>query len=336
MPPKPALDALLGALVALVLGLAFGRWLGPLGLMDTPSGRKHHAEPTPRTAGLALWTATLGLQALGFLHLPIQRREWLLLSGFALLGLADDLWDLRARWKALAGLALGVGLGLSQALFLRSHLDQVTLLGLPLSTSLWVTLPLLTLWFWSVPQAINLVDGANGLALGTALVIFAGMVPFWPGSGSSMALGGILVGLLLMNWPRARHFLGDCGSLYLGALLALMVMRTVALPYPTLALWLFAYPILDTTLVVTTRWRLGRPLGEADRNHFHHHWGELLPKGFDGWVAPLLWAQAALIGFRVYLSGPWSRAAWVGLALMLGQFGFFLLRRGHAQTPPPQ
>ncbi|HET8714819.1 MAG TPA: hypothetical protein VFM16_03270, partial [Holophagaceae bacterium] len=99
---------LLGAGVCLLASLAAMAWLAPLGWTDHPRGRRQHARPTPRTGGIALM-ATVGLGLLlGGVRLPLGRWEWAIVFAMGLMGLADDRFDLRARWKALASLGAGI------------------------------------------------------------------------------------------------------------------------------------------------------------------------------------------------------------------------------------
>lgn len=316
----------IGFLTILLLSMACIRWIAPLGWLDHPTIRKTHLKATPITGGMALWIGCNALLAAGLIKLPLSWAEWVLINGFALLGALDDRLDLSAKMKARTTFLLALGLALSHALQLQQGMAVTVFLGIPIPTNPMYTIPLLVLWFWAIPQTLNLIDGSNGLAIGTSLVILFRLMPFWPDSASSATLAGGLLALFVLNWPRSHHFLGDCGALFLGALLAVLTFKTVALPYPTLALWLFAYPILDTCLVVATRWRLGRPVIWADRNHLHHHWADLLGPRL-GWLVPvILWSQAALLGFRAIRRPPWDRIAWIGLTFLLIQIFLFHLK----------
>jgi len=332
-PMSPALRiALIAALATLGLVVALSRWLGPRGWMDHPSERKLHRKPIPRVGGLAL-LALLGLaKAGGWLDLGLSPLEWSAVVGMALTGAVDDRLDLRPRWKALAGLGFALPLAwVHTTWLLQSGLD-VTLFGINLPDHGAVFFPLLVMWYWGVPQAYNLIDGINGLSLGFGLLLL-GALSLGPqaqlGLGAA-PLWGALAGLLLLNYPRARHFLGDSGSLLLGTLFAILVMNRALPHHRGLALWLTAYPVLDVTAVVAIRWVMGRPLGQADRSHLHHWCSDLL--GGRAWLAcPLLLSLAALPMTRD-LPWYWARPlATVGLGalvlLFLGSFLDRVLRR---------
>ena len=309
------LPLLVGFAAALLAAWAAARWLGPRGFMDLPKGRHLHERPTPRTGGLALM-AVLGVaQAAGCCTLPLGSAEWAAVAILALTGAQDDRHHLPARLKALGGLAVALLIAWPAAARIASaHLD-IHLLGLPIPAEFgWVLLALVLL-YWSIPHAYNLIDGADGLALGFALTLtlflsLAGRPePFFIGA---------LLGTLLLNWPRARHFLGDAGALPLGLILALLVKKEVALRDPNLVLWAFAYLIVDTSLVTAIRLATGQPLGKGDRNHLHHQWMDRFP-GHRRRVVPGLLAQAALCASALVVTGWAWLLPWAGLALLVGQ-----------------
>lgn len=322
----PAL--LCGAGIALLLGLLAARLLGPLGFVDHPAGRKHHDRPTPTTGGLVL-LATLVLGALlGFKRLDLHPEQWVGLVALAAVGIVDDRFGMRARHKALAGLLIAVAMAVPGAERVVQLHPTYQLLGfIPLPPVWPLAFALLTLLYWFVPQALNLIDGANGLAIGYGLVVF-GVLAF---SGRPLAFCvGTLLGLLALNWPRAIHFLGDSGSLVLGLLLAFEVKRGAGVVDPDNILWVFAYPIFDVITVVAIRLRSGRALGEGDRNHLHHQWMRRFPE-WNGWVVPGLWVQAALCASAPLVYGRGWLLPGLGLFLLAGQSLLFIVQ---AQVEP--
>jgi len=322
--PLPAIF-LAGALLAALAAWACIRWVAPLGWLDRPEGRKQHQGVIPRVGGLALWGALILGQLWGLSALPVTPWEWGCLHLLALLGFLDDRFTLSAKLKALVSLGCAVALAVLVALAFREARPEVVLMGIHIPTRLLgLTIPLLTLWFWAIPQSFNLIDGMNGLAAGTALLITLSLqLDLHQGQGLFL-LGG-LTAVFLFNWPRARLFLGDCGAYLLGGLLSLMVLKTQAVVYPSHALWIFAYPVLDTFLVVTTRLVYRRPLGQGDRCHFHHHLQRLLGR-HQAWAVPCLWIQGAVLALRpLYLPGS-APLAWGMLALMLGEGIWFVIR----------
>ena len=308
MPSSPVIFAVCAlATLALVLGL--GAWLGPRGWMDTPSQRKRHGHPVPRVGGLALLTVLVVAKGLGWLQLDLTVLEWGVVLSLAVIGILDDRFNLRARWKALVGFLLALPLASVHTWQLLHNGRDLTLFGLSVPEHAGFYFPLLMMWYWAIPQAFNLIDGINGLCLGfSCLLLGALSAGPWSLLGPGVTpLWGALVVLLLLNYPRARHFLGDTGSLSMGGLFSILVLER-ALPYHRgLAFWLMAYPILDVTMVVLIRVTTRRPLGQADRNHIHH-WLQDRLKGRNWLVTLVLLALAGLPMTRD-LAWPWVHAA---------------------------
>lgn len=264
---------LLGLLGAGLLAWALIAWLAPLGWMDHPDVRKPHERPTSRTGGLALGLVCLVLAFLQRGPLALTRIEMLGCLGLGLLGFIDDRWTLRPRPKALLGFSLAAVMAFGAALELQGKVPHVAFLGVHIPTDPVVTFIPLLLWFWSIPQAFNLSDGLNGLAIGLfglAMALIGGV-----GFSHSPAFWGAWTAILLLNFPRARHFLGDCGSLGMGAAMSILMIRWASGHDAGLALWVAAYWVADVTAVVLIRWFNRRPLGQGDLNHLHHRMLEL-------------------------------------------------------------
>jgi UDP-GlcNAc:undecaprenyl-phosphate GlcNAc-1-phosphate transferase len=258
-----------GFLAGLVVSIGLARLAPRIGWLDQPdNGRKCHAQPTALTGGLALWAALILAQAMGWLHWPLSPIDWAGIHLMAIMGALDDRFNLRARYKALAGLAVAVLLACHFAFQLAHGIDHVAFFNLEIPTRAALTFPFLFLWFWSIPQAYNLIDGINGLSMGFGLLVL-GILGLHLNVQPAF-LSGALLAIFLLNFPRARHFLGDCGALMLGTLLAVLSAKALVRSDATLLVWLFAYPIMDVSLVVFIRFVNGQPLGQGDRNHFHH------------------------------------------------------------------
>jgi UDP-GlcNAc:undecaprenyl-phosphate GlcNAc-1-phosphate transferase len=241
--------------------------------MDHPDVRKPHERPTARTGGLALGLVCGVLFLMHRGPFAFSTLDTIGCLGLSILGFIDDRRSLRPRPKAILGLTFAAILAFGVATDLHARMPLVTLLGLELSTEPAVTFLPLLLWFWSIPQAFNLSDGLNGLALGLfglAMALVGGV-----GLGQSPAFWGAWTAVLLLNFPRARHFLGDCGSLGMGAAISILMIRWASSHDAGFALWVAAYWVADVTAVVLIRQANGRPLGEGDLNHLHHRMLEL-------------------------------------------------------------
>lgn len=279
----------LGALVSTPL---FRRLAQALDITDRPSSRKVHDRPVPYLGGLAFHVA-LSLPLLyvfiwaphvldAQISLPQLRTLYLAATGFLLLGVWDDIQPIPPTVKLAvqAGLSfLLVGSGFT--------IDEMTSpFGgkIPLGWLSWV---LSVFWILTIVNAINFIDGLDGLAAG--VVFFAAVANFlialhpWQNFICliSLSLMGATLGFLPYNFSPARIFMGDAGSLYLGALLAglSLVSNTKGATAMSLSLPLviLSIPLLDTVLTIIRRGRRGFNFFTADREHLHHR---LLQLGF--------------------------------------------------------
>jgi UDP-GlcNAc:undecaprenyl-phosphate GlcNAc-1-phosphate transferase len=280
--------------------------------MDAPDDRKHHHTPTALTGGLGLWFLLTAGSAAGWIRLPLHPEDWVALHVMAAMGVLDDRFNLRARYKALVGFVVALALGWHAA-------DTLAALGGPLfrvayfemPNRLAYTMPLAVAWFWGIPQAFNLIDGLNGLSLGLAALLL-GILGWGAGSEATLLFGAVL-GALLLNYPRARHFIGDCGAFLLGTLLAILALKRGLPAHPNLALWAFAYPILDVTVVVAIRLARRQGLAIADHNHLHDWMVARL--GGGPWARPLAAPLLLLLAAGPMLHElPWRHAHTAGLA----------------------
>jgi UDP-GlcNAc:undecaprenyl-phosphate GlcNAc-1-phosphate transferase len=269
------------ALTPMVRDLAAAR-----GWLDSPDGRrKLHASPVPRVGGLAVFVGLLAGSTL-VLALPGVTRVagasdelpgYLLAAalGICVLGLLDDRYGLSPRVKLAGQLTAG--------LYIYAHGYSVQLVSNPFGATFalgWLSLPITVLWVAVLTNAFNLIDGLDGLASGVGLFASSVVLVFALLNGHadiailSIALAGALLGFLRYNFSPASVFLGDCGSLTLGFVLAALSLRgsmkgpvVVAVATPLLAL---GFPLLDTALALLRRFWGGRSILAADADHIHH------------------------------------------------------------------
>ncbi|HEX2194704.1 MAG TPA: MraY family glycosyltransferase [Candidatus Limnocylindria bacterium] len=308
-------SALLGAwfLTPMVRDAAHGA-----GLLDVPEERKVHNRALPRLGGVAIAAAfylgvAAGLVAARFIghrlelasgHLPA------ILVGVALIagvGLLDDLQGMRARVKLgaqvlVALVAYGLGLSID-----RMHGPWgVVELG-PWSLLLTVA------WFVAVVNAINLIDGLDGLAPGTALIAMVAFFGMTIGVGRSDAAvvaiaagAGGVIGFLRYNVPPASIIMGDSGAMLLGFLLAAVAVSLTQLTTqvtPWAPMLVLALPLVDMAWAIIRRLARGVPIFAPDKRHIHH---QLVGLGLSTRAAVfVLWAVSAVAGaFAVLLARP--------------------------------
>lgn len=305
-----------------------------LGILDRPDGKlKNQAEPVPYLGGVAVHLAYL--LALGlFLEFDRQVLGVLLAGTLALLvGLVDDFGVLTPLPKLL-------GLGVAVFALLRAGVI-VELVNLPFILH-WL---LATFWLLLVANAFNLVDIQDGLASGLGVIAAVGIavVGFYFGQGvlavMAAALAGALLGFLPSNFPKARMYLGDAGSLAIGmtlGALALAIRWTELSPAGFFApLALLAVPISEVVYLVLLRARQGIPFWRGSPDHVALRWRALRSGDGKGAVVRCwLWGAAfALSGIVFTLTASF----WWGLGLFLGlglAWSLWLLRLSFVAIGP--
>jgi UDP-GlcNAc:undecaprenyl-phosphate GlcNAc-1-phosphate transferase len=287
------MDEIRGLSLALPLAVAFfaalaatplaGRLATRIGAIDRPSARGVNQRPDmPLLGGIAVAAAFFaGMLAVDLVPrsaLDAERWWGLLLGGLVLIG--TGIWDDRYGMTALPKLTLQL-IAASIAVASGFEIWRLSLgsgeevVNLPR----WLVWPASLLWIVGVTNAINLLDGLDGLAAGVGAIIGATLtVIAWQAGAPlgvflGLALVGSLLGFLPHNFTPARIFLGDTGSLFIGYILALVALEgykqvsLITLLAPLLAL---AVPILDTLLSILRRVRSHAPIFSADRLHMHH------------------------------------------------------------------
>ena len=289
-------------------------------LVDHPDHRKLHKKPTPRLGGIpivlsyALAVALVWAFPPAHEHLYIQHKQllWSLLPAAGIIfltGLLDDLIGLRPRQKLLgqaAGSALAVGMGTHIAL---AQLPMAA--AHPILMSPWVTAPVSFLWLMTCTNAVNLIDGLDGLASGVGLFATVTMLlaaVFSGNAGLKLAtvpLVGCLLAFLCYNFNPASIFLGDSGSLTIGFMLGCFsliwsrhsgTLLGIAAPLVALAL-----PLMDVGLAISRRYLKGKPIFQPDRGHIHHM---VLARGFKPrQTALILYGVCAISASLALLQG---------------------------------
>ncbi|MFP8877418.1 MAG: MraY family glycosyltransferase, partial [Myxococcota bacterium] len=252
--------------------------------VDRPSARGVNQRPdVPLMGGLAVLFGLLaGLALASALAQPgeiLDRRMLGFLLG-ALLLVGAGVWDDCFGMKAPAKLGLQVlaaAIAVAHGFEVSRFTDPITRTLLEVPTPIgWAAS---FLWIVGITNALNLLDGMDGLATGVGSIIAVTLTviawqvgsPF--GIFMGFALIGALMGFLPHNFPPARVFLGDTGSLLLGYALALLALdgyQRVSLITFVVPLLALAVPILDTTLSIARRIYRRQPLFRADRLHMHH------------------------------------------------------------------
>ncbi len=242
------------------------------------------------------------------------------LSAFVfLVGLIDDMCNLKPRLK-LAGQVVAAG-------------ALVTFTGLTFPWTPWpvVNIGITLFWLVGTTNAVNLIDNMDGLAAGVCAIAAALMGVAFFATGQMLeglfveALAAVLAGFLVYNFNPASIFMGDCGSLFIGFVLASAALlrfsrddSPAAVPAAYAPVFFFAVPILDTTLVSVMRTLAGRAITQGGRDHSSHRLVALgLSERTAVGVLYFVAAIAGLAGILVPYVGPATRVTVVIAAIVL-------------------
>ncbi len=249
------------------------------GWLDHPEARKLHTSATALLGGAAVFAVALATWAASMRFMPHAPSDWeayyLLFGG--LMALALGLWDDRFGMSPSVKM-----LGQAAAATMIVAGGAVPEFGLPHGVEASITLVALV----ALMNAVNFLDNMNGMVGGIAAVALAGFAWTSIGRGANgiaavqLALAGACLGFLPHNFPKARIFLGDAGSLFLGYSLgasALLAMKGAPPGWgqagPVIML---AYPAFDLVFVVVTRLRDGRPVQQGGKDHTNHRLASVL------------------------------------------------------------
>ncbi len=349
------------------------RLAGVIGALDHPGERKLHSAPVPRIGGLAVFVGFLaGLVYAAWVTgklftVPSSGVVWrglaLATAGMFAVGLWDDIREISFRTKLLSQIVA--------ALLVWQFGFRIEVLSHPLGGAIELgafALPVTVLWVVGITNAVNLLDGLDGLAAGSAVIMTSAIavIAFVNGdlgvTAVGVALAGSLIGFLWFNFNPARVFLGDSGTMFIGFVLAVSCVSggqkgpaAVAIFAPLLVLLL---PLLDTSFAIVRRLaRLGseglksgntvryvvRNLDHVflpDRGHIHHR---LLDLGLSHRGAVLvLYGVAALTAAAAFavvlLKNLFLALTLLGvLAVLMTAFFIFVFRlQSREISPPPE
>jgi UDP-GlcNAc:undecaprenyl-phosphate GlcNAc-1-phosphate transferase len=295
---KLMLAGLKAFLVALFLTPVIRDVFRSYNVVDRPGRRKVHAYPIPRVGGIPIAVAyVFTLAGLFAVDSPLSgSRASALLPGVALIfltGLFDDFFNLTPRVKLLGQITAGVTVFAAGL-----RLGPIEGVSLPL----WLNGCITIFWLLLTTNAMNLIDGLDGLCAGAGLVgaltfLMAGLIRGQPGLvWVALPLVAALLGFVFHNFNPATVFLGDSGSLLIGFLLGgfglIWTSRGVSFSGAALPLLALSVPLTDLSLSVIRRSLKGQPIFAADRGHIHHR---LLQDGLSVRSAALsMWTAAGL------------------------------------------
>lgn len=246
-----------------------------VGAIDMPNGRKVHTQPIPRLGGVAIF---IGFAGAMLLTQPISRQTAGLLIGatiIVIVGVLDDIYDLNPRVKLAGQIVAAVVVCMFgiRVEAITHPFGGVFNLG-------WLSIPATVLWIIGVTNAINLIDGLDGLAAGTAVIaavtmaVVAGMEGRVLIAGFALILAAAVFGFLPYNFSPAKIFMGDSGSMFLGFTLSTLAVQGLTKGATFISIFIpviiLGIPIFDTLFAIVRRYKNNRPIFEADKGHLHH------------------------------------------------------------------
>ena len=311
-----------------------------VGAIDVPKdNRRMHKVPIPRLGGLAIF---LGFLLSVLLFAEIDRSIRGILIGaimIVILGALDDIMTLRALPKFLVQIAAaGVAVYYGNVIQFISN-PILTSSALYLNLGKWA-IPVTIIWIVAITNAVNFIDGLDGLAVGVSaissatLLVTAILVAEGNVAVIMAALLGACLGFIPYNMNPAKIFMGDTGSTFLGYILATLSIQglfklyaiiSFAVPFLILGL-----PIFDICFAIIRRVAHGQNPMAADRGHVHHR---LIDMGFNQKQAvAIAYMITAILGLAAVVltsSGALRALFLIGAVMVVGTIGMRLIFFGH-------
>ena len=308
-----------------------------VGAIDVPTdGRRMHTVPIPRLGGLAIFLGFL-LSALLFVKIDHQLQGILLGAVvIVVLGIVDDIMPLPALLKLVVQIVA--------ALIVVYHGTVITAMTNPnlfsdnpyLALGGW-SIPITVIWIVAITNAVNLIDGLDGLAVGVSsiaafsLLVIAVIVSEQNIAVLMAALAGACIGFMPYNVNPAKIFMGDTGATFLGFILATMSIQglfkfyaVVSFVVPFLILGL---PIFDTIVAIMRRVLHGKNPMSADRGHVHHR---LIDMGFNQkQTVTILYMMSGILGLSAVVlttSGEIKALVLILTILLAGLIGYKIFK----------
>lgn len=263
----------LSAIISFIIAPLFMRLSYRFGFVDYPNHRKQHERPMPFSGGVSILVSFV---ITVIIAQPVEREYIPIILGgtlIVILGIIDDKYDLKPSIKFLGQLVV-----ISIPIFFGIIIDTINPFGITMNFGVFA-IPFTFLWIAVIINAINLIDGLDGLAAGVSVIalssiafigilqnnIFVMMI--------SVILIGSTLGVLYYNFNPAKLFLGDNGSMLLGyvlGVLSILGFKNVTFFSILFPIIILGVPFIDITFAAVRRYREGVSLTRADRGHLHH------------------------------------------------------------------
>lgn len=303
-----------------------------VGAIDVPDGqRRVHKVPIPRLGGLAIF---LGFMCAVIALADIDNQVRGILIGSIIIvaiGIVDDIKQLRALIKLVVQIIAAV--------IVVCHDVKISALTVPtfiVDTGYlplgWFSVPITIFWIVAVTNAVNLIDGLDGLAVGVSSIatfslFFIAILAGEPTVALiAAALAGSCLGFLPYNFNPAKIFMGDTGSTFLGFILSTICIQGLFKGYAVISFiipfLILGLPLFDTSVAILRRIHNKKPIMGADRGHLHH---KLIDMGFSQkQTVAILYVIAMLLGLSAVVlveRGAQTAFLLVSVVLLMLVFG---------------
>ncbi len=294
-----------------------------MGAIDVPKdSRRVHKKPIPRLGGLAIYYGFL-ISILFFVELEKQMIGFIIGSLLIVaVGIIDDVKQLRASVKLVVQIIAAAIVAFSDIRIMAVSVPYLfSDVGiLPLGS---LSIPITILWIVGVTNAVNLIDGLDGLAVGvsgiaTFSLFFIAILAGEPTVAIiTAALAGACLGFLPYNFNPAKIFMGDTGSTFLGYSLSVICIQGLFKGYAIISFiipfLILGLPIFDTASAILRRIKNKKPIMSPDRGHLHHR---LMDMGLSQkQTVAILYIIATILGLSAVVVV--ERGAFVAMVLIL-------------------
>ncbi len=322
-----AVPALLALIIALIIIPVVIKWVNKRGFLAVPNHRTSHTIPTPSMGGIGVYIGLLAILPFLIFNFEIAT----LLICVTILFFAG-FWDDRFDMKSLVKLAVQLicAIALYAVGFRIDNLHGI--MGIHEIPAIWSSM-ITIVFIVGVTNAFNLIDGIDGLAGGVSLInsFFFGLIFLMNNQINyaviAFALCGALLGFLKYNFSPAKIFMGDTGSLFLGLLMSVFIIKTLQTNINTelsisVSLILVFLPVFDTLRIFMFRILKKKSPFSADKNHLHHLVLKITPNHKHATLLICLFhcSLLSLVFLRTYLDSSVLLTSLIGLLLVLSTF----------------
>lgn len=326
--PNKILAFMTAVLISFLLTPLVKKLAEKVGAMDVPKdSRRVHKIPTPRLGGLAIYFSfVISVVAFGL----VDKRLFGVLLGatmIVIMGYFDDIKPLSAKVKLFIQILAAI-LVISYGIKIDAVTNPFYFIneGKRITLGMW-SYPITVLWIVGVTNAINLIDGLDGLAAGVSTIASATLfiVALFTNQPAiamlTLVLAGATAGFLPYNFNPAKIFMGDTGALFLGFMLSVIsvmgVLKSAAALAILVPVFAIGFPIFDTLFAMVRRVANGKSMMEPDKGHLHHR---LLDKGLSQKQAVLtLYSISTVLGISAVamVESKLKLAFWLVVAVFL-------------------